>query len=285
MLRAVMSTQSRVRLRVGARAASRTGVGDHDSHAGLWRQPAVPAGDRSRGAGHARPVVRPVPLRPDQSVHGGSGPVARRQSKLPQSERHGVVCRQHAALQGRPSRRRPRRQRRRHRSERLRDGRWRGRLRAAGRASRRSQHHRHGRWRSACGCRSGSSHAIRSCDDAESSRPRSCQRVRVRLAPFVLVAAVSGSSRLATPGAAKTNVGRGKCVDCHDHKDEKEWSQTRDGDGKGKQHFNALNQLNDPKAPALGQGDRRRRSVRRQEHLREVSRHRGPRIGGRRRHV
>ncbi len=49
----------------------------------------------------------------------------------------------------------------------------------------------------------------------------------------------------------RANVGRGKCVDCHDHKDEKEWSLTRDGDGKGKQHFNALNQLNDGKATAF----------------------------------
>lgn len=43
-------------------------------------------------------------------------------------------------------------------------------------------------------------------------------------------------------------VGPAKCVDCHDHKDEKEWSEKRDGDGKGKQHKNALNQLADPNA-------------------------------------
>jgi hypothetical protein len=43
-------------------------------------------------------------------------------------------------------------------------------------------------------------------------------------------------------------VGPGKCTDCHDHKDEKEWSEKRDGDGKGKQHLNALNQLSDAKA-------------------------------------
>ena len=43
-------------------------------------------------------------------------------------------------------------------------------------------------------------------------------------------------------------VGPGKCTDCHDHKDEKEWSEKRDGDGKGKQHLNALNQLADKEA-------------------------------------
>ena len=76
---------------------------------------------------------------------------------------------------------------------------------------------------------------------------RSCSVWRLALVAAALVLGVS-----ATAGAQpKTNVGRGKCVDCHDHKDEKEWSQTRDGDGKGKQHFNALNQLNDPKAPDL----------------------------------
>jgi hypothetical protein len=45
-----------------------------------------------------------------------------------------------------------------------------------------------------------------------------------------------------------TNVGPNKCTDCHDHKDEKEWAEKRDGDGKGKQHINALSQLNDPRA-------------------------------------
>ena len=74
--------------------------------------------------------------------------------------------------------------------------------------------------------------------------PRSCLRLAV-VAAFLLGFSTAAFAQ------AKTNVGRGKCVDCHDHKDEKEWSQTRDGDGKGKQHFNALNQLNDPKAPDL----------------------------------
>jgi Cytochrome c554 and c-prime len=45
-----------------------------------------------------------------------------------------------------------------------------------------------------------------------------------------------------------TNVGPNKCTDCHDHKDEKEWAEKRDGDGRGKQHINALTQLNDPRA-------------------------------------
>lgn len=48
--------------------------------------------------------------------------------------------------------------------------------------------------------------------------------------------------------ARREFVGPAKCVDCHDHKDEKEWSEKRDGDGKGKQHKNALNRLADPKA-------------------------------------
>ena len=42
---------------------------------------------------------------------------------------------------------------------------------------------------------------------------------------------------------AQPYVGPGKCTDCHDHKDEKEWSEKRDGDGRGKQHINAMNQL------------------------------------------
>ena len=58
---------------------------------------------------------------------------------------------------------------------------------------------------------------------------------------------------------ARAFVGPGKCTDCHDHKDEKEWSEKRDGDGKGKQHINALNQLADPKsegwAKAIGLSD------------------------------
>lgn len=48
--------------------------------------------------------------------------------------------------------------------------------------------------------------------------------------------------------ARREFVGPGKCTDCHDHKDEKEWSEKRDGDGKGKQHLNALNQLADARA-------------------------------------
>jgi hypothetical protein len=54
-----------------------------------------------------------------------------------------------------------------------------------------------------------------------------------------------------TPADAQARrefVGPGKCTDCHDHRDEKEWSEKRDGDGKGKQHLNALNQLSDAKA-------------------------------------
>ena len=47
---------------------------------------------------------------------------------------------------------------------------------------------------------------------------------------FVLAAGelcVLASSAEAQP---RTNVGGGKCLDCHDHKDEKEWAITRDGD-------------------------------------------------------
>ena len=58
---------------------------------------------------------------------------------------------------------------------------------------------------------------------------------------------------------ARAFVGPGKCTDCHDHRDEKEWSEKRDGDGRGKQHINALNQLADPKsdgwAKAIGLAD------------------------------
>ena len=68
----------------------------------------------------------------------------------------------------------------------------------------------------------------------------------MRLILLGVIICAAASTAEAQP---RTNVGRGKCVDCHDHKDEKEWALTRDGDGKGKQHFNALNQLNDPNAP------------------------------------
>ena len=61
---------------------------------------------------------------------------------------------------------------------------------------------------------------------------------------------------------ARDYVGPGKCTDCHDHKDEKEWSEKRDGDGKGKQHLNALNQLSDPKADAYAKAIGRRRCLR-----------------------
>ena len=82
------------------------------------------------------------------------------------------------------------------------------------------------------------------------------------LSPLVMVAAAA-LMLLALPAQADAQarafVGPGKCTDCHDHKDEKEWSEKRDGDGKGKQHINALNQLADPKsdgwAKAIGLAD------------------------------
>jgi hypothetical protein len=43
-------------------------------------------------------------------------------------------------------------------------------------------------------------------------------------------------------------VGPGKCIDCHDHQDEKAWAETKDGDGKGKRHLKALDQLEEAKA-------------------------------------
>lgn len=66
---------------------------------------------------------------------------------------------------------------------------------------------------------------------------------------LLVLTAVGGWGVASASAQPRTNVGRGKCVDCHDHRDEKEWSLKLDGDGKGKQHFNALNQLNDPNAP------------------------------------
>jgi hypothetical protein len=78
----------------------------------------------------------------------------------------------------------------------------------------------------------------------------------IRTARFVLariglavVCAVAATAP-AEAQARREFVGPGKCTDCHDHKDEKEWSEKRDGDGKGKQHLNALNQLSDAKADA-----------------------------------
>lgn len=90
-------------------------------------------------------------------------------------------------------------------------------------------------------------------DDCTSTRP---------IAPILAIVTVIAlvvlypSSALAQ---ARAFVGPGKCTDCHDHKDEKEWSEKRDGDGRGKQHINALNQLADPKsegwAKAIGLSD------------------------------
>jgi hypothetical protein len=66
---------------------------------------------------------------------------------------------------------------------------------------------------------------------------------------------------LSCPLAAQVRqtVGPARCVDCHDHRDEKEWWQTKDGDGKGKQHSKADRRLEDAKAPqyakALGLTD------------------------------
>jgi hypothetical protein len=57
----------------------------------------------------------------------------------------------------------------------------------------------------------------------------------------------------------RQTVGPARCVDCHDHRDEKEWWQTKDGDGKGKQHSKADRRLEDAKAQqyakALGLAD------------------------------
>ena len=70
-----------------------------------------------------------------------------------------------------------------------------------------------------------------------------------RLSRIVVVACVVWLTGAAPATAQRREfVGPGKCTDCHDHKDEKEWSEKRDGDGKGKQHLNALNQLSDAKA-------------------------------------
>ncbi len=64
----------------------------------------------------------------------------------------------------------------------------------------------------------------------------------------IACALVIGASVLGQAQSRREFVGPAKCTDCHDHKDEKEWSEKRDGDGKGKQHLNALNQLSDAKA-------------------------------------
>ncbi len=56
---------------------------------------------------------------------------------------------------------------------------------------------------------------------------------------------------LSCPLAAQVRqtVGPARCVDCHDHRDEKEWWQIKDGDGKGKQHVKADRRLEDAKSP------------------------------------
>ena len=50
-----------------------------------------------------------------------------------------------------------------------------------------------------------------------------------------------------------TNVAPGECTNCHDHDAQKEWSISRDGDGKGKQHFKAYQQLFEPKGLEYGE--------------------------------
>lgn len=72
-----------------------------------------------------------------------------------------------------------------------------------------------------------------------------------RLFLMQIALAIICAASMTVPASAQARrefVGPGKCTDCHDHKDEKEWSEKRDGDGKGKQHLNALNQLSDAKA-------------------------------------
>jgi hypothetical protein len=51
--------------------------------------------------------------------------------------------------------------------------------------------------------------------------------------------------------AQQTNVGPAKCGDCHDHEDEKDWSQKRDG-LNGKFHLNAKKALDKPEAAEYG---------------------------------
>jgi hypothetical protein len=53
---------------------------------------------------------------------------------------------------------------------------------------------------------------------------------------------------LSRPASAQSFLGPNECTDCHDHKDELEWSRKLDGDGRSKQHFNARNQLRDVRA-------------------------------------
>jgi hypothetical protein len=62
--------------------------------------------------------------------------------------------------------------------------------------------------------------------------------------------AVVACALLGAPGVAvaqRTNVGPAKCGDCHDHEDEKEWSQKRDG-LNGKFHLNSKKALDKPEA-------------------------------------
>ena len=75
--------------------------------------------------------------------------------------------------------------------------------------------------------------------------------MRILAVPRLILALACLAYALPADAQARREfVGPGKCTDCHDHKDEKEWSEKRDGDGKGKQHLNALNQLSDAKADA-----------------------------------
>jgi hypothetical protein len=61
----------------------------------------------------------------------------------------------------------------------------------------------------------------------------------------VVAGGLLGAARPAV--AQRTNVGPAKCGDCHDHEDEKEWSQKRDGLA-GKFHLNSKKALDKPEA-------------------------------------
>src|SRR5215813_7938043 len=72
------------------------------------------------------------------------------------------------------------------------------------------------------------------------------KRSIAKLPPLMLVAAICTA---ATPAFAQkyTNVGRAKCVNCHDHDREKLWSEKKDGPPPNN-HLNALKQMDSPKS-------------------------------------
>src|SRR6478609_10979128 len=77
---------------------------------------------------------------------------------------------------------------------------------------------------------------------------------------FCVLCVLGGFFLSSTPVAAQNYqvIGKAKCINCHDHENEKVWSEKKDGPPPNN-HLNALRQLETPKsetyAKAIGLAD------------------------------